>query len=401
MKINHTLLAMTLLLAGLTACDKEDKKPENMNKVNYAITATGGTGSSQTTYLFGTQDFPTGSVGTSNAAELASSGMMFHYGGNVYISTFGAPATLRKYEFDGDGKPKLLNSFSVPGLKTFGAVLFISVTEAYAAPNGVGGLPKLIKFNPTSMGITGTVDLSSLQKPGATDVFYLGMTERDGNLFMGINYQDASFTNLADSVFVAVINRSAGTLTKLLADGRSSQMWSGGTENGFMPNAMIKDATGNIYVMGFAAGGKPSGILRINPGTTVFDPSYFFNLNATTGGPCLGLFYFGDGNVFTIRYSDPAFYPFDSENTLPFTAGAKAEYYKINLGTKTSSGNIAPSLPKVFGNSAFMTKWDNEKIYFNVASATGNSIYSYKLSNASTTKEFDVAAGDCNGFTKL
>lgn len=383
------------ILAGMASCKKNDTvTPENPNKVNYAMTVTGGTYPSQTTYLFGTKAFPTGSVGTEKAAELASSGMMTRYGNNVYISTFGAPATLRKYEFGDDGKPVLLTSFSIPGLKTFGAVLFISATEAYAASNGFLGVPKLVKFNPTNMSITSTIDLSSLQKTGATEVYYQGMVEKDGNLFMGINYQNASFNNLADSVFIAVINRSTGTVTKLLADGRSSEMWTGGTENSFSPNNIVKDAAGNIYVTGFAANGKPSGLLRINAGTTEFDASYFFNLSTVTGGPCLGLYYFGDGNVFTVRYTDATAYPFDS-------GGPKAEYYKINLTARTTSGNIAPSLPKLFGVSTFMTRWDNDKIYFNVAATSANSIYSYKLSDGSIAKEFDLSAGVCKGFTKL
>lgn len=400
MKFNYVVAAAGLTMA-IASCRKDDKPvtPDNPNKVNYAMTVTGGTGASQTTYLFGTNGFPTGSVGTSKAAELQSSGQMAKYGNHVYVSTFGAPATLRKYEFDADGKPVLLNSITIPGLKTFGALLFISPTEAYAAANGFRLVPKLIKFNPTTMAITSTIDLSALNKPGATETYFVGMVERDGNLFMGLNYQNASFNNLADSVFVAVIDKASGTVTKLLADGRSNEQWTGGTENSFSPNNLVKDATGNIYVTGFARNGKPSGLLRINAGNTVFDPSYFFDLSATTGGPCLGLYYFGENNVFTIRYSDANFYPFDADNST-FSAGAKAEYYKINLTAKTTSGNIAPTLPKLFGNNTFMTKWDDTKIYFNAPSNGSSAIYSYTLSNGSVNKEFDLP-GTGNGFTKL
>ena len=396
-----------LLLAALSAvtsfsCKKDKSIPEapiEANKIKYALTVTGGVFPSQTTYLFGSYQFPTGSVGTANAAELISSGQMYKYGAYVYINTFGAPATLRKYEFDATGKPKQVGSFSVLGLKTFGAVDFISETEAYAASNGFAGIPKLVKFNPTTMQITGTIDLTSLQKPGATEVYYLGMVHRDNNIFMGVNYQDASFSNLADSVFVAVINRTTGTVTKLITDGRSSEMWTGGSESSFDPKTMIIDANNDIYVMGFANNGKPSGILKIKNGTTDFDPTYFFNLSTTTGKPCLGLYYFGTGQVFTMRYSDAVAYPFDSDAN--FDPYAAAEYYKIDLMAKTSLGNIAPTLPKVFGVSTFMTKWDSEKIYFSVPAAASNSIYSYLISNGTVKKEFDVSAGVCNGFTKL
>lgn len=393
--------AAVFSIVAFNGCNKKDDAvPENPAKVNYALTVTGGTGSSRTTYLFGTHDFPADNIGTANAAELASSGTMYRYGSNVYVSTFGAPATLRKYNFDDAGKPVSQGSFSVPGLKTFGAVDFISETEAYAASNGYGGVPKLVRFNPSNMQIVSTIDISSVHKAASVGGdYYQGIVHRDNYLFLGITYTDAKDMPLYDSVYVAVIDRNTGTVSKLLADGRSSEMWNGGTEASFQPNVFVKDESGDIYVMGFASRGKPGGVLRIKAGTTVFDPAYFFDLSATTGGPCLGLYYFGAANVFTVHFSDPVFYPFDSDTS--YTPGAKAEYYKINLAAKTTSGNIAPTLPKVFGNYTFMTKWDNDKIYFNVPAASSNAIYSYQISDGAVKKEFSVAAGRCNGFTKL
>ena len=391
-------LTVSVFVFGISSC-KKDKTPENPNKANYAISTTGGIYPSQTTYLFGSNQFPTGVLGTSNAAELSSSGIMYKYGSDVYMTTFGAPATLRKYTFDDAGKPQQTGSFSIAGLKTFGAVEFASATEAYAASNGFRGVPKLVKFNPTTMQIISTVDLTGLQKPGATEVYYLGMVIRDNNIFMGVNYQDATFSNLEDKVFVAVIDKNSGAFVKVIEDSRSSEMWNGGTASSFSPNTLIKDANNDIYVTGYANNGKPSGVLRIKSGTTVFDPSYFFNLNTATGKPCLGLFHFGNGLTFTVRYSDVLAYPFDTDaNYDPYAA---AEIYKIDLATQTSSGNISSSLPKLFGSGIFMTKWDNEKIYFQVAAATSNSVYSYKISGGAVTKEFDLSSGVCNGFTKI
>jgi hypothetical protein len=333
-----------------------------------------------------------GTVNTSNAAELSSSGQMYKYGSAVYIATFGKPATLRKYNFDEAGKPKQSGSIAVPGLNTFGAVEFLSATEAYAASNGFGGIPKMVKFNPSTMEILGYIDLSSLQLPGATEIYYLGLVERDNYLFMGVNYQNASFENLEDAVFVAVINRSTSTVEKLIKDTRTNMMWNGGTSSSFSPTCLVKDAVGDIYVNGYASNGKPSGILKISKGTTEFDPSYFFDLDAATGGHCLGVFYFDNNNVFTVKYSDASAYPFDGS--------AAGELYKINLSAKSTSGNICTALPKFFGSYTFMTKWDSEKIYFNVSSAGSNAIYSYKINGSAVAKEFDLT-GKCNGFTKI
>ncbi len=393
----HTFLLISAIL--FTASCQDDEVQKDPNKVNYALTTTAGTFPNQTAYVFGTNEFPTGSVGTSQAAELTGSGMMFRYRSDIYVATFGAPATLRKFTFDATGTPQESGSITVPGLKTFGAVEFVSATEAYAAANGFGGVPKLVKFDPTTMQISTTVDLTGLQKEGATEVYYQGMVIRDNQLFMGVNYQDANFSNLADSVFVAMINMTTNTVEKLIADGRSSEMWNGGTSASFSPNPMIKDANNDIYVTGYANNGKPSGILRIKDGATDFDPDYFFDLNAATGKPCTGLFHFDNGMTFTIRYSDEVAYPFDSD--ADYDPLATAEIYKIDLTAKTSEGNIAESLPKLFGNSIFMTKWDNEKIYFNGPAAASNSIYSYLISDGTVGKEFDISAGSCDGFTKL
>ncbi|MBS7232423.1 DUF4374 domain-containing protein [Flavobacterium psychroterrae] len=397
MKNLSMLLVTAVALVSLSSCEK-DSEPANPNKVNYALSTTGGTGSNQTTYLFGTNEFPTGTLGTSMAAELASSGMMYKYGSDVYISTFGAPATLRKFVFDESGKPKEIANFSVPGLKTFGAVEFVSATEAYATPVGVAGVPKLIKFNPTNMQIITTIDLTGLQKTDATDVFYQGMVIRDNFIYIGINYQGAGFINLEDKVFVGIINRTTNKVEKLIEDDRSSEMWVGGTTSSFIANSLIKDANNDIYVAGFANNGKPSGVVRIKSGTTEFDPTYFFNLDTATGKPCAGLFHFDNGMTFTVRYSDEAAYPFDFSNDKP---AATAEIYKIDLATKTTSGNISSTLPKIFGSPAFMTKWDNDKIYFNVPAANNNSVYSYKINGGAVAKEFDLSSGVCNGFTKI
>lgn len=388
-----SLIGLSLLALSFAGC-KKDVEPDKKNDqaVNYALSVTGGTYPNQTTYIFGTKEFPTGTVSTTNAAELSSSGQMYKYGSDVYIATFGKPATLRKYNFDETGKPKQMGSIAVPGLNTFGAVEFLSNTEAYAASNGFGGLPKMIRFNPSTMEILGYIDLSSLQLPGATEIYYFGLVERDGYLFMGVNYQNASFENLEDAVFVAVINKNTSTVEKLIKDTRTNMMWNGGTTSSFSPACLVKDATGDIYVNGYANNGKPSGILKIAKGTSEFDPSYFFDLDAVTDGHCLGIFYSDDNNVFTVRYSDPSAYPFDGS--------AAGELYKINLSAKSTSGNVSTALPKFFGSYTFMTKWDNEKIYFNVAAPGSNAVYSYKINGGAVTKEFDLT-GQCNGFTKI
>lgn len=395
MKRNYFFTIIIAALVSTQACKKSNPDPENKTgKTNYAISVAGGAAGA-TTYLFGTSEFPSGTLGTANAKELTGRGSAFKYGKHFYQTTFGAPATLRKYSFDDSGTPIEEGAFAIPGYNTFGAVDFLSENEGYALVNSFGVTPLLIKFNPSEMKITGTIDLSSVQKAGvgATESYYQGMIHRDNYLFIGVNYQK-NFQHLDHKVNIVIIDKTTGLVVKQISDDRGSQMWNGGTEASFTPNFMIKDTNGDIYAMGYAAGGKSSGILRIKNGEINFDPTYYFDLNAATGGPCLGLFHFGSGQTFTVKYTVNSAYPFD-------TGSPAGQYYKIDLANKTTSGNISSALPLVKGGNTFMTKWDNERIYFGVAAADANSVYSYKLSDGAVKKEFDLASGACLGFAKL
>ena len=394
-KFNYLLLFAFVLLNF--ACKTEVKEPDlSVNGINYAMMVTGGTFPDETTYFMGSKDFPTGSVGTSTAKELASSGIMYKYGKFCYITTFGAPATLRKYSFDAAGKPVEVSSFIVQGLKTFGAVDFVSETEAYAASNGFGGVPKLVKFNPTSMQITSTIDLKPIQKANATQIFFLGLTHRDNYLYMGCNYQKG-FSNLADSAYVAVINRTSGIVEKVIADGRCGMIWNAGSAYGFSGNSLVIDENNDIYVHGTGDGAKiPSGVVRIKNGQTIFDTSYFLDLKKATGKDCSGIMYYGNGKALTCRSEDTNydFYPFDADEPI-------YKYYKIDLTAKTSQGELSTTLPKIFGSNSFISKWDNNTVYFGVAAAKSNSVYSLSIANGTVKKEFDFSSGACNGFTKF
>lgn len=386
------VLTAAIAVISFTSCNKDDIAPGKT--IEYAAAVTGGTYPSTTTYFMGFENIPSGTVGTENAVELSSNGQMFAYKGFGYISTFGAPATLRKYAFDENGKPKEVGSFVVAGLKTFGAVYFVSETEAYAAANGVAAVPKLVRFSPSTMQISSSIDLTGIQKPGAGDVFYQGLVHRDNYLFMPVNYQTPAFSNLADSLFVAVIDRTSGSVVKLIADGRTAVPWGGGSEQGFTTNVIVKDETGNIYVQGTNGATVPSGIVRIKAGETNFDPGYFFNLRSVTGADCLGIYYYGGGKALTCRTEIPANYPFGG--TAP-----DYKYWKIDLPGASSGGTLSASLPAVYGFGSTFTALFNDKVYLSVPTASTNSIYSFSPASGSVDKVFDMAAGPCNGFIKL
>lgn len=392
----------TLLAAGiltLNACKKKEEPTVPKSKgeaIEYAMMVTGGASPNTTAYFSGFDKLPSGTVGTADAVELTGSGIMYSYNQNQYLITFGAPATLRKYGFDdATGKPKELGAIVVQGLKTFGAVNFVSETEAYAASNGFGGVPKVVKFNPTKMEIISTIDVTLLQKAEAKNVFYLGMAFTDDYLFMGVNYQTPTFTNLGDSVYVAVINRKTDKVEKLISDGRTGMIWASGTAQGFSGSSLVIDENKDIYVHG--TGNKsnvPSGVIRIKSGQTTFDPTYFFNLKTAVGSDCYGIFHYGGGKAFTLKSEDPVNYPFDDSKKAGY------RYVKIDLYNRTSQGELSASLPMV-SSSSIVKKWEASKLYLSAPTPTSNAVYSFDIATGAVTKAFDVSAGSVNGFIKF
>ena len=385
--LTGALAATTMLLS---ACDDDDNDNKNETPkvdTNFALSTVGGAFPNQTTYLQGLPNLDAASVDNSKAVESSSFAALSHYKQAVYLSKFGAPATLTKYTFDAaTGQPVEAGRLVVPGANTFSSIQFISDTEAYASVGG--GLARLVKFNPTTFVTTGEVDLSKLRKPGAASTFYLGSAVSGTKLFWGVHYFNSAFDPLTDSAYVAVIDLPTGKVDKLLADGRTAAVFNSGQS----VSSFYKDVNGDVYVQGNGTDRSPSGVLRIKNGETRFDAGYFFNLRAATGKDCMGLAGFDNGLAFTCRIEDP---------TDPYEFnGPNYKFYKLDLNARTSAGAL-PGLPLVFGSSSqLLRRFDDQTILFSVAGAQQNSLWQYKLADGSVSKKMDVT-GMPTGLTKL
>ncbi len=384
--LGYGALAAALLFGSCSKKDNPDPSPGNA-AVKYAISNVGGAYPSQTTYVQGLANLDITSLDNKNAAELASFSSQWTYNEAVYLTAFGAPATINKYTFDASGRAVAAGKLIVPGANTFSSIEFVSNTEAYASVGG--GLAKVIKFDPSSLQITGEIDLSSVVKPDALSIYYLGMKARDGKLFMGVSYFDADF-NPYDTAYVVVIDLSQGKVEKLIKDERTANIFlAGSSVSGF-----ALAANGDLYIQGQGTANAPSGVLRIKKGETNFDTAYFFDLKAATGKDCSGLYLFDNGLAFTAQIQDPA----DAYEM----NGPNYRYYKIDLGNKTSSGDISAALPNIFGSStSIMRKLDDASVLFVVSSSSENALYSYNISDGKVARKITMSSGTCTGFDKL
>jgi len=374
-------------LVLFTKCDKNDDDPkgEETKEINYAFATIGGVSPSLTTYLQGTADLNFTHLSNTNAAEQASSASMWNYKKYVYLTAFGAPASMVQYEFDSKGVAVQKQKLIVPGANTFSSIEFISDEVAYASVGG--GLARVVKFNPTTMQITGEVNLSGILKSAATSTFYLGMKTFGGKLFLGVYYGGS--LDLLTKAYMAVINLETDTVEKLIEDDRTAAIFQGGSS----ANGIEIDENGDMYVMGIGSPSKPSGILRIKKGTTDFDPTYFMNLDEATGNSCRNFRLFENGLAFTHRVIDVAdLYELNSANY---------EIYQIDIKNKTSKGKVG-SLPVIWGSSTgIIRKYSEGELLMCVSGVNENAVYSYNIASGGLTKKFTLDGSRTTGFAQL
>ena len=381
------LCAVILFTKCSKKCSKNGDHPirEEPKEINYAFATVGGVAPSLTTYIMGSTDLNFTHLNNTNATEQRNFASMWHYKKAVYLTASGAPASMVKYEFDSKGTALQKQKLIVPGANTFSSIEFISDDVAYASVGG--GLARVVKFNPTTMQITGEVNLTSVLNPAATSTFYLGMKARGEKLFLGVYYGRSA--DLLSKAYMAVINLKTDAVEKLIEDDRTAGIF----QNGSSANGIDMDENGDIYVMGIGSPGKPSGILRIKKDATDFDPSYFINLDATTGKSCRNFRLFSNGQAFVnrvVKEGDP--YELN---------GANYEYYQIDVLNKTSKGKVG-NLPVIWGSSTgIIRKYTEGELLFSVSGATENAVYTYNIANGSLTKKFTLDGSRITGFTLL
>lgn len=379
----------------VSACKKEkqeepDPTASACTTAKFAIMNTSGAFPNQTSYLQTLPDMGISSLGNSNALEIPTSATIWKFDGSIYSNSFGAPATLIKYQLDDNCKPVEAKRMIVVGANTFSSIEFVSPTKAYASVGG--GLSRLVVFDPSTMQISGEVDLGPIQKKGSPNVFYCGSAVSGNNLFLAAYYSDANYVESYDSCFVAVIDMTTNKVKKILADGRTGMILG----NGPLGTVFTKDSNGNIYMqgMGYTFNNKviPSGLLRIKTGETDFDASYFLNLKTATGQDCYGIKAF-NGMALTWRVEDPT--------DFWCVKGANFKLYKLDLVAGVSLGEVSATIPKSKASqSAPMQLLEDNKLYFGVAGDTENVLWAYDIVNGKAEKKFTMT-GQCNGIEKI
>jgi len=180
-------------------------------------------------------------------------------------------------------------------------LLLFKISRNLASPTSTWYKVSTESLTITSEGAVNTLELTGLGelahftwiKQVGTKVFAPYQTIKDRNFN----------TDYPDKAWIAIFNYQDMTLDKVIEDDRTSFIGSyfrdglAITENGdiyaFSPSAATTD--------GSLSSTKPSAITRIKSGTTEFDDSYYFNVEAASGGKNITSWLYVGNNTFIVH----------------------------------------------------------------------------------------------------
>lgn len=234
------------------------------------------------TYLLASEGAPSGTLDLSRALELPDA-LVTQNEEAIFVGD-NERITLQRYEVNDDYSFAMTGEFS---LQSYGVdyinnePLFFSPTSAYYvdAPRG-----QIITFNPTSMEITGDIQVPELLREDY--VVWLGPSKRVGDRYLAtVLYTDDNWKATApDSTVGIIVEDNPEGPIRLLRDGR-----------GFGGYLSFVNDYGDFY---FAADGlagelslaklqdvPTSRVLRVRAGEDVVDPSFLLDLGKLLNTP--------------------------------------------------------------------------------------------------------------------
>jgi hypothetical protein len=219
------------------------------------------------------------------AIEMPGNGVVMAHGQDIFVGLAEEP-TWVKYSVDETGKISEAGRLSLLNSGTTYVDYGNVIVDDTTAVSVLSGAAKAIVWNPQTMAITGEIDLSHLVRAGY-ELEVWTTTARDGKVYVPGRWADWEGGRIFAGVSMTILDPKE---LKVLAHAEDDRCASGGRP--------VFDEDGTLYVMGDgrtysiqmfanASGGTApqNCLLRIKPGQTDFDPSYYFTIPSLTGGP--------------------------------------------------------------------------------------------------------------------
>ncbi|BDD12120.1 hypothetical protein FUAX_45520 (plasmid) [Fulvitalea axinellae] len=330
-----------------------------------------------TGYIGTIKDLDVGAYDVSKARQSTVTPFLVLDGDDVYVIPNQRGDLLTKYRRK-NGLLEEAGNMSLPAGSTSISLVIENDSRAFVTLRATG---KIAVFNPSTMVITGYIDLTA-HAIGDASPDPTSMVLRDGKLFVSCHQTSDGFSSTHPAQVLIIDLENNNSVTSA-TDNRTS--FAGATDD---MHSMFFDEKGDLYVFcvasyGFVPGQK-CGFLRIKKGESDFDPDYFFNVSdyAVSNIPGNRIDYFqhvlysgngtlfGAGNIYALA-SNPPDYVNDR------TVGS----FKVDLYNKSIT---KLDLPFCNGYSASLTRY-KDQILWGLSTETGVGIYTYDLNTGTAS----------------
>jgi hypothetical protein len=389
MKTKSILLINVLVLSLFAGCSSDNVDPSAGDTFVIGTNLT--TASPITGYVGTLKDLTVTNHNNTKSRQTAQYPYVTVYKNDLFVmpSISGGDVVI-KYTRKPDGSLEETGSFTAPAGSAPLATVVESDTRAYCSLYKAG---KIIVFNPSTMAIINTIDLTSYALGGDGNPDPSIMEIKNGKLYVACTQTSDGFTS-SHPVQVLIIDVNNTSSIVSATDSRST--WAGSINE---QKSLFFTENGDMYIFcvasyGFGGASQKCGFLRIKNGETAFDPTYFFNvadysITGITGNKVdylqrmrytsNGIVY-STGNIYALA-SNPPNYITDR------TYGS----FKVDIINKTI---VKLDLPYSNGYAATVLPFDG-KILFGLATTTGVGIYSYDpVANTSDTSPVVNTQGD-------
>jgi hypothetical protein len=389
MKITSRFFLFATTFSILTGCSSDNVDPSSGDSFVIGTNLT--TASPITGYVGTLKDLTVSNYTNTKSRQTSQYPYVTVYKNDVFVmpSISGGDVVV-KYTRKPDGTLAEAGSFTAPPGSAPLATIVESDTRAYCSLYKAG---KIIVFNPSTMAIIQTIDLTSYALGGDGNPDPSIMEIKNGKLYVACTQTTDGFTS-SHPVQVLIIDVNNTSSIVSATDSRST--WAGSINE---QKSIFFTENGDMYIFcvasyGFGGPTQKCGFLRIKNGETSFDPTYFFNVAdySITGIPgnkvdylqrmrytSAGIVY-STGNIYALA-SNPPNYITDR------TYGS----FKVDIINKTIE---KLDLPYSNGYAATVLPFE-EKILFGLATTTGVGIYTYDpIANIATTSPVVNTQGD-------
>ncbi|MFY0564063.1 MxcI protein [Archangium lansingense] len=362
-----------LALSLLAGCEKDPVDPDgNGDGPLYAITTQLLTTDTPQSYIIVTDKAEeAGTLSLDNAIEVPGRalGVGIPKSGSLYVVT-DENATVVRYTLTSSGTLQQSGtvSFAGKGVSSLGEYQnnfqFVSATKAYYFD---GETPQVIIWNPTEMTVTGSIPLDSLAIAGATLSFSGATVQLTNQVIMPVGWRPAAGVGITKKAAVVSIDTQTDVAT-IATDDRCGYTH----DVAVGPDGKVYIATeaygAAVYRVKHGEDTPAPCLLKFDPQTRTFDPSFYKTLSELVGGGTAGALIPGPQGTAYVRVLDEAVAPVN-EGTHPrlVASGAGWQWWQLKLDTLTATR--VPAFPSTTG-SVFLFESENQILYSEFAAGS-------------------------------